>query len=69
MPDPGHARGFGEQCHQVARVGDLDSSRGKPFRRPLPAGVLGECHASQLYVGTGTVVSPGTGDPAWNADL
>ena len=50
VPDPGHARRFREQCHQVAGVGDLDSARGKPFRRPLAAGALGECHASQLYV-------------------
>jgi len=69
MPDPGHARRFGEQCHQVAGVGDLDGSRGKPFRRPLTAGALGECHADQLYVGAGTAVSPGTGDPVRNADL
>src|SRR6266704_707295 len=37
VPDPGHARRFREQCHQVAGIGDLDGLCGKPFRRPLTA--------------------------------
>ena len=61
VADPGHAGRFRQQVHQVARVGNLEGSRGKPFRRLL-AGALGECHGRQLYVGPGAVVPEGSAE-------
>ena len=69
MADPGHARRFRQQIHQVTPGGNLDGSRGKPFRRLL-AGALGECHGRQLYVGLGAVVPGGQcrGEPEVTAE-